>query len=130
MNFTRWVLQAWDGQGWRVLFDANGTAYWAENTVREFTIDEPIASNRYRIVRPESFFPGPLPQCFHPNPFELFGTIIAPWQPSVCCDRDQPNRNTWDFYWPDGTYTRKYADPARDDEPTVQKTFADGVGLS
>ena len=90
-SFRDWTLEAFDPEQdaatdqWRVLFDSDGEAHWADvdetgrgviahGPVKRFHLDAPFEARRFRICSCAEI------QCFHVRAFDLFGTVLPPWR--------------------------------------------------
>ena len=87
-HFKNWVFEAYDGDRleWHTLYESNGVSPWEDTRNRSnetlevkcFDVDA-FTSTRFRIRLTG------LPilievSCFHLRAFELFGTVLPPWQ--------------------------------------------------
>ena len=89
--FKNWVFEAYDGDRleWHTLHESNGVSPWEDTRnrsnetleVKYFDVDA-FTSTRFRIrLTSPSILSGPsAPSCFHLRAFELFGTVLPPWQ--------------------------------------------------
>ena len=90
-NFRDWVFEAFDGEGWHVLYEC-GASPWIDcfggygSSARCFDVDGTAvaSSSRFRLrmldtVDEHAWAHANCPRCMHIRSLDFFGTVLPPW---------------------------------------------------